>query len=91
MDDGHGYGLPMATMKTPGQVIAKLTPEQEKQAQDILDGVASDLATQDDVTFNINVTRATIPEIVWDEVVRAANEAGWTAARKGANVTISRP
>lgn len=78
-------------MKTPAEVIGKLTKDQLRQVAEIEKTAEERLRTDDEAEFDVNETRATISEDVWKEVVRRATEAGWVASMKGAVVKIRRP
>jgi hypothetical protein len=78
-------------MRTPDEVIGKLTKDQLAQVAEIELTAEESLRTNDDVEFNVNDTRTTISEEVWKEVVRRAQKAGWNASITGAIVKIRRP
>jgi wobble nucleotide-excising tRNase len=78
-------------MKTPNEVIGKLTKDQLKQVEEIEKSAEERLVTHDDTQFDVNDTRATISEDVWKEFVKRANAAGWRAEMKGSVVIVRRP
>jgi wobble nucleotide-excising tRNase len=78
-------------MKSPKDVVGSLNADQRVQVRDLVKQAEDWLAEHDEFTVNVNETRATIAEVVWEHVVREAAEAGWDATFTGATVSIKRP
>jgi hypothetical protein len=81
----------MATIKGPGEYETWTAEDQE-----ILDGLIKKMdehfqnKDQRELNMDIN-TSSGIGLHVWDRFVQEANEAGWDASRKGAQIRIKRP
>ena len=78
-------------MKTPSELITTLTERQKVQVAEILVEVEKALANEGEYEYDINQTRSTRPQAVWEEVRRESLRKGWDARIVGAVFTIKKP
>lgn len=81
-------------MKTPKELRASLSKEEQIQASDLEKQIEEYLQNNQPngvCEFNTNETIRTISDRVWHEVVKRAQAAGWVAEIKGAMVRVGWP
>ena len=72
----------------------EFTPEEEEAIEKLEEDTATYLESHPECMYNTNVGLGTpdhLRDEVWDEFVRRANKAGYSARRQGAVVTIKNP